>query len=675
MKPFFTILLVSLFTAFAFAQTPIAEYHFNGGGIYDETTNGNNLTVVGEIFPGPSADGEANRAAIVSQSYLQNDDVSALNMNNGITVSGWFNLAAFNGEWTALINKWNGELGGYYLGINSANRRVRWNVSVDNIEDSESMPLGTWVHYAASYDGAELKLYRDGELINSTVATGTLGSNEFPFMLGAQSNLTNLNYNGFIDEVYVYGSALGDEEVQDLYQKTYEALDKDLVFLNMGLEKLQASTNPNNKLEGSFFNNGLEVITDFSVELTKDGNTTQIDFENLNIQPYETFNITETIPLEIGVGESVAVNAEILNINGGEDDVEANNSQSEEVQGLYFIPKRKVVLEEGTGTWCGWCPRGAVALERLQEKYPDQFIGIAVHNGDVMTVPEYDSEIGFSGYPNCHVDRTILRAGISPDAGEVYMQDRLHPDNTPLLGVSQKLSYDEASRTVDIEVTVRPALPLSGDHRVSIVILEDGINETSPEYEQSNFYASGAQGPMGGYELLANPVPAFQMTYDHVARAVVGGVRGLAGSLPDDMTYAEEYNYTTTYTVPGEYDVRNMYVVALVLDANSEVILNAEKSSMLNSNVAVNDIDEVYDVALYPNPTDDSSFISLNLSKRSNVQVSISDLSGKQIAFKNYGQLHGDQILPINTTKEMSGLYLINLQVDGQQIVKKLMVK
>lgn len=68
---------------------------------------------------------------------------------------------------------------------------------------------------------------------------------------------------------------------------------------------------------------------------------------------------------------------------------------------------RKVVVEEGTGTWCGYCPRGIVAMEAMAEKYPDNFIGIAVHSGDEMQVDGsyYPVLNYFSGFPGCIVNR------------------------------------------------------------------------------------------------------------------------------------------------------------------------------------------------------------------------------------------------------------------------------
>ena len=51
----------------------------------------------------------------------------------------------------------------------------------------------------------------------------------------------------------------------------------------------------------------------------------------------------------------------------------------------------RVVGEEATGTWCGWCPRGAVALNWMDHDYEGYWQGIAVHNGDPMSDADYDN--------------------------------------------------------------------------------------------------------------------------------------------------------------------------------------------------------------------------------------------------------------------------------------------
>ena len=50
---------------------------------------------------------------------------------------------------------------------------------------------------------------------------------------------------------------------------------------------------------------------------------------------------------------------------------------------------RTVVYEEGTGTWCGWCPLGGFLLDELGRQHPDRFVGIAVHRNDEMATYTY----------------------------------------------------------------------------------------------------------------------------------------------------------------------------------------------------------------------------------------------------------------------------------------------
>src|SRR5579883_3105551 len=70
-------------------------------------------------------------------------------------------------------------------------------------------------------------------------------------------------------------------------------------------------------------------------------------------------------------------------------------------------PTRKVLLEEFTGSWCGWCPRGIWAIQQLETKYPNNFIPVAFHNSDPMDIPTGQDtlEASVSGYPDGWLDR------------------------------------------------------------------------------------------------------------------------------------------------------------------------------------------------------------------------------------------------------------------------------
>ena len=67
---------------------------------------------------------------------------------------------------------------------------------------------------------------------------------------------------------------------------------------------------------------------------------------------------------------------------------------------------KKVLIEEFTGSWCGYCPSGAEILEDLVDSL--NVIGVAIHSGDYMTIEHggfLEESYPSSGYPSGMVDR------------------------------------------------------------------------------------------------------------------------------------------------------------------------------------------------------------------------------------------------------------------------------
>jgi hypothetical protein len=239
---------------------------------------------------------------------------------------------------------------------------------------------------------------------------------------------------------------------------------------------------------------------------------------------------------------------------------------------------KRVLIEEGTGTWCQWCPRGAVYAHKMMVDY--DAIPIAIHSGDAMetaNIGAYGTTANFGGYPSGHVDRVNL--DVDPLNWGVYTatQSSLTPPADLLIATV----YDSVSRSLDIDVTVEMYSSLNGDYRIGAVVVEDAVTGPAPAYSQSNAYSGGGNGPMGGYENLPSPVPASQMAYDHVARYLATSYGGDAGSLPTSLVASNQYNYALNWTVPIDQDEQYVYVVAFMTDAATGEVLNTNKSIYL----------------------------------------------------------------------------------------------
>ena len=128
-----------------------------------------------------------------------------------------------------------------------------------------------------------------------------------------------------------------------------------------------------------------------------------LDYDNLGLKYGETFSFAFPEKNTVGLRRAVnfSVSAQINGIDFG--------TTERETKVLAFEPKRRVVVEEVTGMWCGYCPEGIVAMETLHERYPDEFIGVAVHYSDPLEISGYPAaETAFpGGAPSAWFDRKV----------------------------------------------------------------------------------------------------------------------------------------------------------------------------------------------------------------------------------------------------------------------------
>ena len=121
----------------------------------------------------------------------------------------------------------------------------------------------------------------------------------------------------------------------------------------------------------------------------------------------ENYQHTFSTPVTLIAGSN-PLTVVVSNVNGAGADANILDDSSTITISPPTTAVGKVVLgEEATGTWCQWCPRGAVFMDYMDETYGNAWAGVAVHNGDPMVDATYDSGLAtsISGYPSAIVDR------------------------------------------------------------------------------------------------------------------------------------------------------------------------------------------------------------------------------------------------------------------------------
>ena len=322
-------------------------------------------------------------------------------------------------------------------------------------------------------------------------------------------------------------------------------------------------------VQGTVTTDMAEPVKGFTVGYEWDGKTGQVEFSDTELVPGESvpFSISTGSYIEEGGSATFTIWAEA----GG------RRSQTE---ATVTSRVNKVVAEELTGSWCGWCVRGIVALEETKKAHPEQFIAIAVHGNDFLESPEYTDYIagliGSSGYPNSVVNRDRNTAG-DPEYIPVRFEQKA---SAPIEGY---VTLETGGEDGLYEATAKVALNsngLDGRYRMAYAIVENDVyEEGNSNYVQHNSYAGGANGEMGGYENLPDYITDFH--FQDVARATIGDPSGIEGSLPLRMDAGREYVTTESFTLPETVlNVDNVYIVAMLIDTRSSGIVNADMAKL-----------------------------------------------------------------------------------------------
>lgn len=322
-------------------------------------------------------------------------------------------------------------------------------------------------------------------------------------------------------------------------------------------------------VQGTVTTDMAEPVKGFTVGYEWDGKTGYVEFSDTELVPGESvpFSISTGSYIEEGGSATFTIWAEA----GG------RRSQTE---ATVTSRVNKVVAEELTGSWCGWCVRGIVALDETKKAHPEQFIAIAVHGNDFLESPEYTDYIagliGSSGYPNSVVNRDRNTAG-DPEYIPVRFEQKA---SAPIEGY---VTLETGGEDGLYEATAKVALNsngLDGRYRMAYAIVENDVyEEGNSNYVQHNSYAGGANGEMGGYEDLSEYVTDFH--FQDVARGTIGDPSGIEGSLPLRMDAGREYVTTESFTLPETVlNVDNVYIVAMLIDTRSSGIVNADMAKL-----------------------------------------------------------------------------------------------
>jgi hypothetical protein len=203
------------------AQTPglVAAYGFNetsGTTVPDASGNNNTGTLGSGVTR--STQGKFGSALVFNgASVVTIPTATSLNLTTAMTLEVWVYPTMAQPNWPAVIVKeqtGNGWVYGLYA--NSDQSRPFMGVYINgerNLSGGTLLPVNTWSHLAATYDGSTECLYVNGVQVAFRAQTGAIRTSTRPLQLGGDT-LTGEYFTGRLDEVRIYNRALTQGEIQ-----------------------------------------------------------------------------------------------------------------------------------------------------------------------------------------------------------------------------------------------------------------------------------------------------------------------------------------------------------------------------------------------------------------------------------------------------------------------------
>ena len=484
-----------------------------------------------------------------------------------------------------------------------------------------------------------------------------------PFTIPAEGALVGYSYDGKSSDRSVVLAGKSSEAAGFFFQydyegeRTFESLSSIIGMsssIQIGLDvsdceanDATVSANPelttlvNTKQQYPFYitNNSAKPITQLTYSISVDGVNGAEKSLDLSspIESMETASIPYTTAFEEDGLHTVELNISKVN---GNTNINKHSSAEYSIIALEKSADRVSVVEEQTGTWCGWCPRGHVALDLLNKQLGDKVVTLAGHftNGesqvDPMNIYQLDenstqaealadygfvamqlsSMLGGGGLPGAMFDRVVaadpyVGANTTKGKNGTYeygatdLVNLLKEGNPSEADFSMTASWADDKNTdikVDLTTTFNYNRFGSFPYGVAFVLSENGMTGKGATWKQLNYYSKLAG--VNGASDFNNPDMAawfkagsyVSTTYDNVVVQAWNplGNAAIVDKSVTDIVKGEAIPFSTTLKVNSDLiqNYNNLTLSALLVNLNSLAVVNAAKVVLGNCAAGIEDV-------------------------------------------------------------------------------------
>ncbi|MGB0185570.1 MAG: Omp28-related outer membrane protein [Flavobacteriaceae bacterium] len=226
--------------------------------------------------------------------------------------------------------------------------------------------------------------------------------------------------------------------------------------------------------------------------------------------------------------------------------------------------EQNVLIEDYTGTWCGYCPRISHAIELVEQQTADAVV-VAIHRGSTDPGNAYydpynfsagtlEDLIGLQGYPTGMLNRTT--EWNYPEPNNISQVVNMTSGQSDV-GLALNPSLNGNTMNIDVSVKFGGEF-FASSAKLVVYVLEDNLYFNQTNY--TSYY--GGSDPIVNFE------------HNHVLRASLTNLLG--DEIPSsEFTADNVYEVNFNLAVPSNVtNTEKMSVVAVVINGSTNAAIN-----------------------------------------------------------------------------------------------------
>ena len=159
-----------------------------------------------------------NALQFTGEGFVEIPDSESLSITETITITAWVQVhASFANQGFISKCDYGADQRSYLVRVDNDKLSFGFTETLAGpwfwVADNDTMEQETWYHVATVYDGENLKIYANGNLVNEKAVQSEIPDATTPLMFGVHGISPGTKFVGVLDDVAIFNAALTEEVI------------------------------------------------------------------------------------------------------------------------------------------------------------------------------------------------------------------------------------------------------------------------------------------------------------------------------------------------------------------------------------------------------------------------------------------------------------------------------